>query len=267
MAQPAQDFNVRHDAVAADDSREVLHRRKKCDLFIDRDNLVVIQAQVIAIPLHLLGPGNHQAEVGGLSELREFGGLWRREDPGFHAQRLEVSGSPLAHSWGKRSDELRIVKKGLDHANVLAAHRTVHHGGAGSLRNGARRPNCYGAVDNRQRRFEMFDTACDFTHEILDLERKGDVHDVDPLELFHHGLDVHADRLVMSARDFKKRSPHLSKPRNNNFLGFSHMPEILTDSKHYWVYRHRSTKYLPVSVPAESLASVPRLCREGSSLQ
>ena len=185
---------------------------------------------MIAVPLHLLSPGNHQAEVGGLSELREFGGLWRREDPGFHAQRLEVSGSPLARSWVKRSDELRIVKKVLDHPNVLAAHRTVHHGGAGSLRNGARRPNCYGAVDNRQRRFEMFDAACGFTHEIFDLERKADVHDVDLLELFHHGLDVHADRLVMPACDFKKRSPHLSKPHNNNFLGFSHVPEILTDS-------------------------------------
>jgi hypothetical protein len=34
----------------------------------------------------------------------------------------------------------------------------------------------------------------------------------------------------MPACDFKKRSPHLSKPHNNNFLGFSHVPEILTDS-------------------------------------
>src|SRR5438045_6020672 len=230
MLQPAEDVNVGHDAVASDDSREVLHRRKKCDLSIHRDNLVIIQAQLIAVPLHLLGPGNQQAEVGGLSELREFGCLWRREDPGFHAQRLEVFSSPLARTWVNRSDELRIVKKVLDHPNVLAAHRTVHNGGAGSLRNGARCPNCYGAVDNRQRRSEMFDTACGFTHEILDLEWKTDVHDVDPLERFHQGLDVHADRLVVPACDFKKRSPHLSKPHNNNFLGFSQLPEILTDS-------------------------------------
>ena len=73
----------------------------------------------------------------------------------------------------------------------------------------------------------MFEIASDFTYEILDLERKADVHDVDPLELFHHGLDVHADRLVMPARDFKKSSPYLSKPNNNNFLGFSHVPDIL----------------------------------------
>src|SRR5215469_2108719 len=103
--------------------------------------------------------------------------------------------SPLARSWVNRPDELRIVKKVLDHPNVLAAHRTVHNGGPGSFRNGACRSNCYGAVDYRQRRSEMFDTACRFTHEILDLERKADVHDVDLLELFHHGLDVHADRL------------------------------------------------------------------------
>jgi hypothetical protein len=73
----------------------------------------------------------------------------------------------------------------------------------------------------------MLDTACDFTHEILNLERKADMHDVDPLEFFHDGLDVHADRLVMPAYDFKKWSPHLSKPHNNNFLGFSHVPKIL----------------------------------------
>src|SRR5262245_58995421 len=135
--------------------------------------------------------------------------------------------SPLARSWVNRPDEFRIVKKVLDHPNVLAAHRTVHNGSAGSLRNGARRSNCYGAVDNRKRRFEMFDTACRFTHEILDLERKADVHDVDPFELFYHGVDVHADRLVMPACNFKKWFPHLSKPHNNNFLGFSHVPEIL----------------------------------------
>src|SRR5437762_13404267 len=116
MLQPAEDFNVGHDAVAADDSREVLHRRKKCDLSIHRDNLVIIQAQLIAVPLHLLGPGTQQAEVGGLSELRELGGLWRREDPGFHAERLDVCSSPLARSWLNRSDALRLVQEVLDHA-------------------------------------------------------------------------------------------------------------------------------------------------------
>ncbi len=77
MVIPLKQFNVWHDTMAADNSGEVLNRRKEFYALIERDDFVVVLSRLIAISLHLLGPGDHQAEVSRFGELCQFGCLGR----------------------------------------------------------------------------------------------------------------------------------------------------------------------------------------------
>ena len=73
----AQDLDVGHDAMATDDAGEVLHGRKKLYFIVERNDFLIICSRLIAVSFEFLRPGDHKTEVGGLSELRQFGRLWR----------------------------------------------------------------------------------------------------------------------------------------------------------------------------------------------
>src|SRR5271165_1767370 len=92
----AQDFDVGHDTMAADDTWEVLGTWKKRNLFIEGDDFFVRLTHVIAVPLNLLGPGNHQAEIGCLGQLRELGCFRCRQDFGLQAREFEMLSGALA---------------------------------------------------------------------------------------------------------------------------------------------------------------------------
>ena len=126
--------------MTADDTREVFDGRKKSDFFMERDDLVVILAHLITASLNLLRPGNEQAEISRLGELRELSSLRRRQDPCAYALRLEVLRGVLASGFIDRAYELRVAEHILEHVSVFTAHRTVHHGGTCSLGYGSRRP-------------------------------------------------------------------------------------------------------------------------------
>src|SRR5262245_48599952 len=72
LYDPLQDFNIRHHTVTPDDSGKVLDGWKELYLFVERHNLVVVLSKLIAVPLQLLRPRDHEAEVRRLGQLRQF---------------------------------------------------------------------------------------------------------------------------------------------------------------------------------------------------
>ena len=53
-----QDFDIGHDAVSADNSGRILDGREERDLVIERNYLVIVDLQTIAISFDFLGPSD-----------------------------------------------------------------------------------------------------------------------------------------------------------------------------------------------------------------
>ena len=85
-----QDVDIGHYAVAANLAREIFHRRKEFNFFIERHDFVVIDAEFYTIAFNLLGPRDEQAEVRCFGQLGNFGCLRRAEQLGFHPNVLKM---------------------------------------------------------------------------------------------------------------------------------------------------------------------------------
>ena len=76
--------------MAADNPREVLSPREKPDLFVNAPNFIVRLSRFLAISLKLLRPGDQQAEVRGLRQLRQLGRFRSRQDLRFQTRPLKM---------------------------------------------------------------------------------------------------------------------------------------------------------------------------------
>src|SRR5262249_23730947 len=121
-----------------------------------------------------------------------------------------------------RPHELGVVEQLLNHADVLAAHRTVDDRRPRALGHRARRPDADGAVDDRQARLETVDVAIGLSDEVLDLERIADVHDVDVLDRLGQGRDVEPHRAAAAAYQLEDRAPDFAEPDDEDGLGATH---------------------------------------------
>ena len=93
----AQDFDIGHYAMPANNSRKILNRGKEWDFIVERDNFFVRLAHSIAVPLDLLRPGNQESEISCLSQLRQFSCFRGRQDFRLQTHRLEMlSRAPAA---------------------------------------------------------------------------------------------------------------------------------------------------------------------------
>ena len=68
-SQVAQDFDIGQDAMAADDAREVFHRRKEVDFFVERNDFVIILTQFITVAFYFLSLRNYHPKVGRFCEF------------------------------------------------------------------------------------------------------------------------------------------------------------------------------------------------------
>src|SRR5439155_20482012 len=109
VSHPTQDLDVRHHAVAADDSREIFDRRQKSDFLVEGRDFIVILAQLIAVTFDLLPVRNDHSEVRGFGKLGKLRSFRRRQDFGLHAHGLKVLRCPLAVGWIDGADELRVA--------------------------------------------------------------------------------------------------------------------------------------------------------------
>src|SRR5919106_7047557 len=69
IADSAEDSDVRNYAVPSDHTREILLPWKERDLLIEGDDVVVAQAELLAIALDLLSPSDEEPEVRRLGQL------------------------------------------------------------------------------------------------------------------------------------------------------------------------------------------------------
>src|SRR5262245_32788242 len=222
VSDPAEDLDVRHDAVSADDPRVIPGAGKEPDLLVEGDDLVVVRPHLVAVALQLLSPGDEEPEVGRLGEFRELGGLRRAQGAGWHSEGLEVLGGALGGHRVERSHELLVAEQLLEHPGVLSSDRAMHYRGPGSLRDGARRADGHRGVDDRQRRAEELDVASRFADEVRDLERVADVHDVDLRDVTWRGGHVDAHCVVMPRDELEDRSADLAEADDDNGLAVVH---------------------------------------------
>src|SRR5215469_17532345 len=74
----AEDFNVGHHAMAADDTGKVRDGREERYFSTQRDHLVVVRPRPIAKPFDFLRPGDHDSKIGRLAQFPELSRLRRR---------------------------------------------------------------------------------------------------------------------------------------------------------------------------------------------
>ena len=210
MVKRVQESDVRHDAMAANDTWKVLDRRKELYFLPEGNDFVVLLARLITISFDLLRPGDHQAEVSRFRELRKFGRFRRRQDLCFQAKRVEMFGRQLADCGIYRSHEFCVNTHFLEHARMLAAYRTVYYCGICSLGYRSRRPDCHGAVDDRQRWPEKLDITSGLTDKIFDVERVADMQNIDLSDVSGRRRDIHSHGIVMLGDEFEERPAHFS---------------------------------------------------------
>src|SRR5688572_3482767 len=168
--QALQQFDIWQYAVPADDSGEVLHRGEKADLLVEGDNFLVIGTDLVGVSFDLLGPGDHQAEVGRFRELRELRSFRSRKHSRRQADRLKVRRGMLRGRGCGRSNELGVLPKVVQHADVFPTNRTIGGSPASPFCDLARRADLDGAVDHREPRLDHFDIPRGFTDKILNLK-------------------------------------------------------------------------------------------------
>ncbi len=204
--------------MAADHPWEVLDLRKERDLVVERNQFFVVFAHAIAISLHFLCPRDHQAEVSGFRQLRQFRGFRRRQNLGLHSHGLKMLRRSLTASRVHRSDKLCVREKLLLHTGVFPAHRTVYNCSSRPLRDLARCADAYRAVDDRDFGPEKLDVARRLAHKILDLRGVANVQNVDWPDLPGWRRNIHARHIVMPLDDLEQGLAHFSQANDNDSL-------------------------------------------------
>src|SRR6202000_813282 len=137
---------------------------------IKRNDLFIVGAGLIAVPLKFLGPRDHQSEIGCLRKLRQFCRFRRRQNSRLQAHGFEMlSSMPTGHGV-YRSHKLGVLAKLHEHGCVFASHRTVHDSGTSSLGNGSRCSNSDSTVNYRQLRMKQLNITSSLTDKILNLK-------------------------------------------------------------------------------------------------
>ena len=85
----------------------------------------------------------------------------------------------------------------LEHVSVLAAHRAVHHCGAGSLTDRSGCPYPYGAIDDCQYRLIELEVPNSLTNKVVDLERIAYMQDINLLDPLDRRCNVYSDHLML----------------------------------------------------------------------
>ena len=77
----SQDCNIRHNTMAANDSRKVFRLWKKRNFLVEGAGFFKGLARLVTISLNLLRPRDQQAEIGSLAQFRDLGCFRSRQDP------------------------------------------------------------------------------------------------------------------------------------------------------------------------------------------
>src|SRR4029077_3945337 len=99
--------------MAADDTGEVLRPWEKSDFFVEGNDFFVRLTRLIAVPLNLLRPSNHQAEIGCLSQFSYLSCFRSRQDLGPQTCGLEMLSGAFAAGGIDSPHEFRVAAKFL----------------------------------------------------------------------------------------------------------------------------------------------------------
>src|ERR1700733_13451166 len=114
-----------------------------------------------------------------------------------------------------------VEAKFVQHARMLATHRTIHNLSTRSQGYRPCSPHCDGAVNDRQLGIENRDVTGRFTHKVRDFKRVANVQNID-LPDWRHGRDINANSVVMLGSELEEGLPDLSEPNNDNLIVCSH---------------------------------------------
>jgi hypothetical protein len=120
------------------------------------------------------------------------------------------------------SDKFHVLAQIIQHADMLAAHRTVHHGGGRPFGHQPRRSDPDRAVDDCHYRLKAFDVPGGLTDKVLDLERIANVQEIDAFDRLGDGHDVHPDRVVMPGYKLKQWIANLSQSDDDYIAALAH---------------------------------------------
>src|SRR5712672_1902606 len=164
--------------MTADDSREILRSRQESNLIVKGSNFLIALVHSVAISLHFLCPRDQQSEICGLRQLCQFRRLRTRQNASLQANRLEVLSGILAICRIDCSHELGVRPELFAHSHVFAANRAVRYGSSAPSRDRSRCSYSHSAVDDRQYRPEQFNVTDCFADEVLNLERKAHMQNI-----------------------------------------------------------------------------------------